>query len=115
MRAPAPPSPGGPPDKIPIGPNKGQVIPPGYPAPLPPPGRIYVSTQGDMWDLIAFRVFGMKRHDDHLLHKLIEANYALRDVCHFPAGLAVVVPDVVVKTEISLVPWKKAAQVTLEI
>jgi phage tail protein X len=70
--------------------------------------RTYVSTQGDWWDLISLRVYGMKRGDDHLMHKLIEANYHLRDVCHFPGGLVVFVPDVPVKTTIPLVPWKVA-------
>jgi phage tail protein X len=74
--------------------------------------RIYISTQGDWWDLIALRVYGMRRGDDHLMHKLIEANYALRDVCHFPAGLVVYVPDVPTRTEIPLVPWKLASVVT---
>jgi hypothetical protein len=43
------------------------------------------------------------------MHKLIEANYVLRELSHFPAGIAVNVPDVPVKTEIPLVPWKKAS------
>jgi hypothetical protein len=51
----------------------------------------------------------MKRGDDHLMHKLIEANYNLRTISKFPAGVAVTVPDMPVKTEIPLVPWKKAA------
>jgi phage tail protein X len=74
--------------------------------------RIYISTQGDWWDLIALRVYGMRRGDDHLMHKLIEANYKLRDVSQFPAGIAVIVPDLPVKTEIPLVPWKKASVIT---
>jgi phage tail protein X len=70
--------------------------------------RIYISVQGDWWDLISLRVYGMRRGDDHLMHKLIEANYPLREVSHFPAGVAVIVPEMPVKTEIPLVPWKKA-------
>jgi phage tail protein X len=91
---------------------QGQVIPEGYPEPLPPPAHVYTSTQGDWWDMISLRVYGMRRFDDHLMHKLIEANYALREVSNFPAGVAVIVPEIAVKTEIPLVPWKKALQVT---
>jgi phage tail protein X len=87
------------------------MLPPGYPAP-PPPMRQYVTTQGDMWDLISLRVFGMRRGDDHLMHELlIAANYTLRNVCRFPAGIAVNIPALVTKTEVPLVPWKKAARI----
>lgn len=84
------------------------------PLPIPEPTypRIYVSTQGDWWDLIALRCYGMRRGDDHLMHKLIEANYTIREISHFPAGVAVNVPDVPVKTEIPLVPWKKTSIIT---
>jgi len=54
----------------------------------------------------------MRRGDDHLMHKLIEANYYLKDVSHFPAGIAVTVPDVPTRTVIPLVPWKTASVVT---
>ena len=75
-------------------------------------GRIYITTQGDMWDLISLRVYGMKRRDDHLLHHLlIQANYPLRNVCRFPGGIAVNIPNLPVKTEIPLVPWKKAQRI----
>jgi phage tail protein X len=82
------------------------------PIPEPRPKRTYISIQGDWWDLISLKVYGMRRGDDHLMHKLIEANYDLRDVSHFPAGVVVYVPDVPVKTEIPLVPWKKATVIT---
>jgi phage tail protein X len=96
------PTPGGIPDFVPV-PMLSVA-----PLPVAKTGRIYVTTQGDWWDLIALRVYGMKRGDDHLMHKLIEANYVLRDISNFPAGVAVMVPDVPVRTEIPLVPWKSA-------
>jgi phage tail protein X len=88
-----------------------QIIPPGYPPPAPPPSRVYVSTQGDWWDLISLKVYGMRRNDDHLMHKLIEANYPLRDIANFPAGIGVVVPEIETKMDIPLVPWKKASRI----
>jgi phage tail protein X len=71
--------------------------------------RIYVSIQDDWWDMIAFRVYGMQRGSEHLMYRLLEANYHLREIARFPAGVAVTVPSVdLVTTEISLVPWKNA-------
>jgi hypothetical protein len=73
--------------------------------------RLYISVQDDWWDLISLRVYGMKRGDDHLMHKLIEANYHLRNVSRFEGGMTVFVPPVPIKTEIPLVPWKKTSLV----
>jgi phage tail protein X len=70
--------------------------------------RIYVSVQGDVWDVIAIKVYGFKRGNESLMYRLLEENYPLRDVSIFPAGLAVVVPDVAIAAEIPLVPWKSA-------
>lgn len=70
--------------------------------------RIYVSMQGDWWDMIAIRVYGAKRGNEHLMFHLLEANYALRDVVNFSAGIAVVVPNVSTATVIPLVPWTSA-------
>lgn len=74
----------------------------------PPTPRIYMSIQGDYWDMIAIRVYGRQRGNEHLMYRLLEENYALREVVEFPAGLQVVVPMIDVVTEIPLVPWKVA-------
>jgi phage tail protein X len=71
-------------------------------------GRVYISTQGDWWDLIAINVYGRRRGNEHLMFRLLEANYHLRNVSQFPAGVAVIVPEVDVVTTIPLVPWKTA-------
>lgn len=91
------------------------VIPPPLP-PSPEPAtqtislsngqRIYISMQDDWWDLIAIKVYGAKRGNEHLMFRLLEANYPLRNISHFPAGVAVIVPDVQTETAIPLVPWK---------
>lgn len=75
---------------------------------LPQPQRIYISIQGDWWDMIAIRVYGAQRGNEHLMYRLLEANYPLREISNFPAGIAVVVPTIEVKTEIPLVPWTTA-------
>lgn len=86
-------------------------VPPAPPAPqavnvVPLGARVYVSTQGDAWDMIAMRVYGLKRGNEHLMYRLLEANYPLRYLSIFSAGIAVIVPDVQIETEIPLVPWK---------
>jgi phage tail protein X len=79
------------------------------PPAMPLGAHVYVSTQGDVWDMIAMRVYGLKRGNEHLMFRLLEANYALRELSIFSAGTAVVVPDIQIETEIPLVPWKNAA------
>jgi len=74
--------------------------------------KIYVSVQGDFWDLISLKVYGMKRGDDHHGDILMEANYPIKDIHEFPAGVAVFVPELPVITDIPLVPWKSASIVT---
>jgi phage tail protein X len=75
---------------------------------LPQPQRVIISTQGDWWDTIAVRAYGLKRGNESLMYRLLEANYPLRDLSHFPAGVSVVVPTVAIATEIPLVPWTSA-------
>lgn len=77
----------------------------------PKPHRVYISTQGDWWDLIAIRAYGIQRGNEHLMFRLLEENWPLREVAQFPAGVSVIVPEIAVATEIELVPWKKASQV----
>lgn len=52
--------------------------------------RIYRTLQGDVFDAIAFRLWG----DEHMAHHLIAANPAVADVLVFPAGVELIVPDV---------------------
>lgn len=64
----------------------------------------YITTQGDTWDIIAKRVYGR----ENLMHKIIQANYDLRKIVLFPAGVKVVCP-VLDLTEYndSLPIWKR--------
>jgi phage tail protein X len=72
--------------------------------------RFIISTQGDWWDTLAMRAYGVKRGNERLMYRLIEANFWISHVSHFPAGVKVIVPDIPSVTEIPLVPWKKALQ-----
>jgi phage tail protein X len=73
--------------------------------------RIYVSIQGDVWDMIAIRCYGRQRGNEHLMYRLLEENYYLKEVVIFPAGIAVNVPAADVTTTIPLVPWKSATRI----
>ena len=113
LKAPFPDSPivGGGPDPIPQTTTLVEVIQDATWVALgqPKPHRIYISIQGDFWDLIAIRVYGRKRGNEHLMYRLLEENWPLKDVGQFPAGVPVVVPEVSIATTVQLVPWKKAS------
>jgi hypothetical protein len=113
MQVPLPPIFIGPPDPIPQEDTLVEVIQDATWVALgkPKPDRVYCSIQGDWWDLIAIRVYGAQRGNEHLMFRLLEENWPLREVAQFPAGLAVIVPEVDIETDIQLVPWKKAARV----
>ncbi|WP_302357371.1 tail protein X [uncultured Megasphaera sp.] len=64
---------------------------------------IYSTIQGDMWDLISYRVYGTERH----VKDLLEANQAYRDVVVFPAGVQIVCPEISTAGSSVLPPWKR--------
>lgn len=65
----------------------------------------YMTVQGDMWDSIAYKVYGDTNHVD----VLIGANPQYRYIYVFSAGLELEVPDIEEKTAASgLPPWKAA-------
>jgi hypothetical protein len=49
----------------------------------------YSTTSGDLWDLIAYYVYG----DEHCCHFLQDANYEYRFVDRFQAGIVLVCPS----------------------
>lgn len=66
---------------------------------------IYSTKQGDMWDLISYRVYGTEKY----VKTLLEANPAYRTIAVFPAGITLSCPDVSSTTSTSsiLPPWKR--------
>ena len=68
---------------------------------------VYVTQQGDMWDLIAFRVWGRETLFQHLL----AANPAQREVVRFEAGVALRVPELPVRAlrtiQDTRPPWRR--------
>ena len=62
----------------------------------------YVTTQGDTWDAIAFKLLG----DETLLDELVAANPEHVNVLIFPASVVLSVPDVTVPDKkMELPPW----------
>lgn len=55
----------------------------------------YRSVQGDMWDSIAYKVYG----DESLMNKLIEANTVYREIQVFPAGIELNIPELTSEEE----------------
>ena len=50
----------------------------------------YTTIQGDMWDLIAYKVYGNERY----INLLLEANQKHRNTAIFSAGVVLTCPDV---------------------
>lgn len=67
--------------------------------------RTYTTTQGDMWDSIAFQQMGSVDYTDQLMN----ANQQYLEYYTFPAGIALTIPDAVESVSSSLPPWKQVA------
>jgi phage tail protein X len=67
--------------------------------------KTYSTISGDMWDMIAKKMYDNEMYTD----VLIKANIKHRNVFMFPAGVKLTVPDVPVKPPEGLPPWKKMA------
>jgi phage tail protein X len=68
-------------------------------------GYYYVTKQGDMWDYIAWKVYGDERQFELLL--TCEENRELLDIYIFSAGTRVWCPEVSDNTSLlSVAPWR---------
>lgn len=67
---------------------------------------IYTTTQGDMWDSIAYSQYG----DESLMQVLVESNAALNQTVVFDAGTQVTIPQVSATTALPAPPWKTITQ-----
>lgn len=66
----------------------------------------YTTVQGDMWDSIAYKLYGDTKFKDIL----IKANTEYRWVYIFSAGIILDVPEVETRITIDdLPPWKRAS------
>jgi len=67
--------------------------------------REYVTSQGDMWDSIAFTQLGDCAYTDRLMN----LNQQYLGLYIFPAGIALTLPDTAPETADTLPPWKRVA------
>lgn len=65
----------------------------------------YITTQGDTFDIIAYKVYG----DEKQMAVLLEANPAHRATVIFSANVTIKVPAIEVSTTAPLPPWKTAS------
>lgn len=65
--------------------------------------REYVTSQGDTWDIIAYRMYENERQ----MSVLLEANPQHRETVIFQADVTLQVPDVPAATSTVLPPWKR--------
>ena len=65
--------------------------------------KTYTTIQGDMWDMIAYKVCGREA----CMRELLEANEEYRDIAVFPAGVVLNVPDIPLPSGSNLPPWKR--------
>lgn len=65
--------------------------------------KTYTTTQGDMWDLIAKRLY----NDEASLNVLLEVNQRYADMVVFPAGVELDAPEYTAPVTSMLPPWRR--------
>lgn len=63
----------------------------------------YTTVQGDMWDSIAYKVYGSELG----MNTLLEANQEYADVVVFPANIVLQVPEYTASETSNLPPWRR--------
>lgn len=65
----------------------------------------YTTVQGDMWDSIAYNIFGNHASTD----RLMALNQKYLNIYIFPAGVVLELPEAKTESEqpVGMVPWKK--------
>jgi phage tail protein X len=65
----------------------------------------YTTTQGDTWDLIAYKKMG----SEFYMSDLIDANPSYAEIVIFSAGIVLTIPDVSEPVADYLPPWKRVS------
>ena len=69
--------------------------------------RTYTTSQGDMWDRIAPKMYPLVGGEMQM-HVLLAANPEYRDTVIFPANVQLTIPDVEKPpSAVNLPPWKR--------
>lgn len=64
----------------------------------------YTTVQGDMWDIIALKVYG----NENQMHILLDANQKYRNTAVFPQGVVLNCPDIKRGVNDLLPPWRQS-------
>lgn len=64
---------------------------------------VYITVQGDTWDIIALKVYGSEKH----MSKIMLANAQLANIIYFSANVKVICPDIEIQTSGNIPPWKR--------
>lgn len=65
--------------------------------------KTYTTTQGDTWDMIAYKMYG----DEKRMTALLDANPAHRETVIFSANIELIVPTIEQSVSSKLPPWKQ--------
>lgn len=65
--------------------------------------QTYSTIQGDMWDSIAYKLYGT----EYAINALINANQQYKDIVIFPAGITLNVPVYEAPITNNLPPWER--------
>lgn len=65
--------------------------------------KLYQTIQGDTWDMIAKKMYG----NENCMDLLMSANFHLLDYFVFPAGIKVLVPELIKKEQYAIPEWRK--------
>lgn len=65
--------------------------------------KTYSTIQGDMWDSIAYKLFGT----EYAINALIDANQKYKDIIIFPAGIVLNVPVYEIPKNSNIPPWER--------
>lgn len=63
----------------------------------------YTTIQGDVWDMIAYKVYG----DESRMKELIEANGEHADTAVFSQGVVLTCPEIDTESVSTLPPWRR--------
>lgn len=63
----------------------------------------YETMQGDMWDMIAYKLYGTESG----MNVLLEANQQYADTVIFPAGIRLIIPEYTEPLPNTLPPWRR--------
>lgn len=64
--------------------------------------KTYTTIQGDMWDLISYKIYG----DEKYMGLLMQNNLDFIDIFIFGAGTVLSVPELEVEAETKLPSWR---------